>query len=626
MEQMKSQLNLDAILNVGKVISVKGRTVEVLVSKTKNSSVLLYNGEIIKNVSVGSYIKICKGFKELVGKIEGEYITEDKNYSQKPYKHERERIKRILSISLLGYFEGNNFKQGIKELPLLDNECFLLTQSEVDKVHNFIMKIKGVPDLKMKIGNLASEKGRSVEVGINSLLASHIGIFGNTGSGKSYTLASIYNKLFKKFQENDGFKENSKFLIIDFNGEFSSAKCITENKTVYNLSTRKQIDEISDEEKLPLNESTLIDVELLSILANATEKTQKPFITRTIKLYKKVTSTDYPIDYFRGILRNKLEDILSITHKDRAHSLLDYLGLILLDEESYESRTNQLYEEIEWHNTLNYFFRKNALDRHQITEMEIQQLNLHGRVNQYEFPDNAIQKIIHFLYLQLINDLYNHKSLQEHIGPAINKLKSKTNELDKVFNFQADSPDYFQGKNILVINLNETNIDIRKLIPLVVSKHIYDNHKIRNREDGSKYLNIIIDEAHNILSYNSERESATWKDYRLETFEEIIKEGRKFGVFLTVASQRPSDISDTIISQLHNYFLHRLINNFDIQKVERTISYLDRVSSEALSILPTGTCILAGLSAHIPVIVEIDKIPDENEPENKTIKPTDFWD
>ena len=78
------------------------------------------------------------------------------------------------------------------------------------------------------------------------------------------------------------------------------------------------------------------------------------------------------------------------------------------------------------------------------------------------------------------------------------------------------------------------------------------------------YLNLIIDEAHNILSEESQRESEQWKDYRLETFEEIIKEGRKFGVFLTLASQRPVDISPTIISQLHNYFLHRLINEQDI--------------------------------------------------------------
>ena len=177
----------------------------------------------------------------------------------------------------------------------------------------------------------------------------------------------------------------------------------------------------------------------------------------------------------------------------------------------------------------------------------------------------------------------------------------------------------------LIINLNDCNLDVKKLIPLMLAKNAYDNHKKHNRETNEKYLNIIIDEAHNILSHNSERESETWKDYRLETFEEIIKEGRKFGIFLTIASQRPSDISDTIISQLHNYFLHRLINNRDIQAVERTISYLDKVSFEALPIMPTGTCVLAGLCAHVPVIIELDKIEEGFEPYNKTIKPTDFW-
>src|SRR5690606_22645393 len=112
--------------------------------------------------------------------------------------------------------------------------------------------------------------------------------------------------------------------------------------------------------------------------------------------------------------------------------------------------------------------------------------------------------------------------------------------------------------NIQVVDLKNVNLEIKKVIPLLICKTNYDDQK--NKRDASKdnSLNIIIDEAHNILSENSNRESESWKDYRLETFEEIIKEGRKFGVFLTIASQRPSDISPTIISQLHNYFIHRL--------------------------------------------------------------------
>ncbi len=98
-----------------------------------------------------------------------------------------------------------------------------------------------------------------------------------------------------------------------------------------------------------------------------------------------------------------------------------------------------------------------------------------------------------------------------------------------------------------------------------------------------------------------------------------------FFTFLTIASQRPSDISSTIISQLHNYFLHRLINNKDIEAVERTISYLDKLSFESLPILPTGTCILAGLSAKLPVIVEMNELEEEFQPNSKTMKPTEFW-
>jgi DNA helicase HerA-like ATPase len=76
---------------------------------------------------------------------------------------------------------------------------------------------------------------------------------------------------------------------------------------------------------------------------------------------------------------------------------------------------------------------------------------------------------------------------------------------------------------------------------------------------------------------------------------------------------------------LHNYFLHRLINNKDIEAVERTISYLDKVSFDSLPILPTGTCILAGLSAQLPVVIEMNEFEEEFQPNSKTIKPTDFW-
>ena len=83
----------DSILKVGTVIAVKGRTIEVAVDKMKNASHLIHNGNVIKNVSVGSYLKIAKGFSELIGKIESEYIQEDKLNLTSNYSNSKNKIK-----------------------------------------------------------------------------------------------------------------------------------------------------------------------------------------------------------------------------------------------------------------------------------------------------------------------------------------------------------------------------------------------------------------------------------------------------------------------------------------------------------------------------------------------------
>jgi DNA helicase HerA-like ATPase len=220
-------------------------------------------------------------------------------------------------------------------------------------------------------------------------------------------------------------------------------------------------------------------------------------------------------------------------------------------------------------------------------------------------------------------DIVRGFSNKEHISPLIMRIDKRIDDLKKVICVQTAAVAGDPPKNLTIVSLKDVNVHIRKVIPLLLCKQMYEDKKHLN--DPSCYLNLIIDEAHNILSESSERESEQWKDYRLEVFEEIIKEGRKFGVFVTLASQRPSDISPTIISQLHNYFLHRLINNQDIKAIERTVSYLDKLSFESLPILPTGTCIFAGLLANIPVVVDIGKIAKVYEPRNKTMTLIDQW-
>ncbi len=610
------------ILNVGKVVSVKGRKVDILVYKSKNTSSLIYNGEVIKNVSVGSYVKISKGFEELIGKVDGESIIPDRSFDLKEYRHRRDKIVRILNVSLMGYFEKSIFRQGLKNLPLIENECYLLTNREFNRVHQFVKKINGKPDVPIDIGVLANEKGQRIAVGVNSLFASHIGIFGNTGSGKSYTLAGLYYKLFKKYSTNTSFKENAKFLLIDFNGEYLTGNendnIITsfENKKIYNLTTRKESDD-----KYPITEKEIRNVDFWSIFLTATEKTQKPFLKRAL-------SNSYYPEQFKssGALKTLILNIFKrmIIAKIEKGVILQFLSDIDKSSDGITLMTaiRSYTDHLKWHgkNQKYYFYDNN---RHKTCYEENEEFfqEIRGILSEDFFIVDNINYLekIRLSIIFLFYDEFLRYGNPDHIAPLIKRLKH-IDELNRLITVS----DKQSNKFIDIISLANVNTSMKKTLPLLICKQIYDQKKYERND--KKFLNLIIDEAHNILSHNSQRESELWKDYRLETFEEIIKEGRKFGVFLTLASQRPSDISSTIISQLHNYFLHRLINNKDIEAIERTVSYLDTVSFDSLPILPTGSCILAGLSAQVPVIIEIDKIEDSAEPYNKTIRPTDFWD
>lgn len=603
----------NSIFRIGTVYSVDGRVVKVLVDRDKNSSHLVYQGNLIKNVAVGSYVKILKGFESIIGKVESEYVECNKVYNEQ-YNSQEETINRFLIVKLIGHIEADSYRKGLTELPLIANECHLLTNNEFEMIHSFGSK----DDIYIEIGSIASDPLVPISIGVNKLFASHIGIFGNTGSGKSYTLAKIYRQLFEKFKNNENFKNNAKFLFYDFNGEYSKEDAIIEGKKIYDLSTNTE----AGLDKIPLSDDDMLDENLLCIFANATEKTQRPFIVRCIKLYYSIGGE---LDKFKNYLREQIFSILQMSDKVKGDLLIDYVEEIL-PPNIKNGIDIGLRDDFSYHSNAQCYFKKdrsNGFINFQERPQCIRDLKIYQQVEKFSFSNNFIKKFICIMYMRLIYDMLGNRAMNEHIAPAINKLKSNEKNIEKVFDFSNQIDSFWDESNIVVINLCNVNTDMKKLIPLLLTNKLYNEYK--KKRDNKSYLNIIVDEAHNILSYQSTRESESWKDYRLEVFEEIIKEGRKFGVFMTIASQRPSDISSTIISQLHNYFIHRLMNERDIQQVNNTISYLDKVSVESLPILSTGVCVLAGQLEEMPIIVQIDRIEDKNKPYNETINLIKAW-
>lgn len=612
---------MNNILKIGEVIEVKGQKVRAKVYQDKNTSTLNFNGEIIKNISVGSFVKIRKNFLDIIGKVEGEYVN-DKT-ARAEYAEKNEAINRIIEISIVGRIEDDGkFKRGLSELPLISNYVYILKDTEVQKVFAFVKESEPV----IKIGDINAYEQYKLALSVQELFGSHIGIFGNTGSGKSNTLAKIYTELFDIYGENPKFKKNSKFVLIDFNGEYSNT--ITDSKNVIKLSTRRRQDTYD------LNEKDIIDLEFWSIILEATEKTQQPFLKRAINQYEYLM---YQSSDAGEIIQVKTIELIEglFDFGNKYNSVKRYYEeMISVGYQDIKEETDNFFNNISFNATTGswYSMSESGSEKYKNTEEEFKQIPAYVELTKkleedeykrYKSEITDYWAVFEFaMKYQYVYDVQRGFVNEEHIAPVIRRLDTRISDMKKVFSINENNQNKF---NLSIVSLVDVNIYMRKIVPMLICKKEYDKHKKSSQISRKKALYIIVDEAHNILSKESERESGTWKDYRLEVFEEIIKEGRKFGVFLTISSQRPSDISDTIISQLHNYFLHRLVNSEDIKAIGKTVSFLDAASFEMIPILPQGACVVTGTACNFPVIVQADILDEVKRPRSNTIDLNKAW-
>ena len=184
-----------------------------------------------------------------------------------------------------------------------------------------------------------------------------------------------------------------------------------------------------------------------------------------------------------------------------------------------DSIIDDYQENLKWHSMNKKFYYENGVTIYD-DNSDFNEDVIVDKVNKIDVECKNLtylEKIRLRIIFQYYNELARFDLNTEHISPLLKRLK-KIEELDKV----VEISDITSNKFIDIISLADVNTSMKKVLPLLICKQVYDKKK--KERDNSKYLNIIIDEAHNILSFSSQRESETWKDYRLETFEEIIKE------------------------------------------------------------------------------------------------------
>ncbi|MGC5538501.1 ATP-binding protein [Enterococcus faecium] len=617
---------------LGVITAVDGDIAQVGMYHMSNDSEFFWYGETLIGPKIGAYLTINQNDNKIIATVINEKIIDQQNSIKSEEfdnRYSKQSINRIISLKTKGVIENDKFQITSQYVPMIGNEVSLTNIKDLKVIYGVNNEIDSI-----KIGYSILEN-QPISLSINKFFASHIGIFGNTGSGKSNTLHKLYLELFNS-EYYERIVEKSQFFVIDFNGEYTSPDINEKtqrgifgvhecNKTLFEINTRNE----DKSSKIPIKKEYLFDSDILSILFDARSATQVPFLRSSIREFKEKQND--PSFNFGLYVTGTLKKILTTGFSVNEDSLQDWLEVAkkylnkdvdfeYLDQIVHCNNGNFRIKSknIWFNNGAEQNIPESDLNRSRIT-------NISNKLKEYfdNNKSNPLQQLKIFLDFQKVHRTAWGKINREHLNPLFNRINSSLESLEKVIEIKEEAIGCYKTLNI--ISLVHANQEITRLVPMLLSKMIYDEQKSKTagkKVSGTKHL--IIDEAHNILNSEYKNNGDSWQDYRLSVFEEIIKEGRKFGFYLTLSSQRPADISPTILSQTHNYLIHRLVNENDLRMLEKTMPTLDKTSYNFIPSLGKGEAIITGSALSIPVLVKIDK-ETELRPSSDDINLTSLW-
>lgn len=608
---------------VGVIVEVDGSISKVGMYNETNDSEYIWSGNVLVGPKVGAYLTINQNDVKIIATVYSEKLLDEQNdIREHEYNntYSKNTIKRIICLKVKGVIKENSFYVTSKYVPMIGNVVTLTSLDELNLIYGIHKNEKSI-----EIGTSILE-GYRIKIPLNSFFGSHIGIFGNTGSGKSNTLHKLYTELFRTV-EVDSMKNYSQFFVIDFNGEYTQDEQFSlgeSSKKVFNISTKDS----DSENRIPILKEYLLNADILAILFDAKPGTQVPFLRNALRTYNEgiCDSAEQFAKLEIGLLRSIL-----LKHKSvNVTSLDDWIEVCEKMKCSSDNLINlkSLKYALDFGNMIIKGSENiKVIEAEQFTSCGEQYLKLQELEKELcELFDAAtdFQKLAYFLDFQRIYVSAWKSTNLEHINPLFKRMENSIKSLEKVVKIVDDIKGEYSFMNI--ISLVNADDETSRLIPMLFAKMIYDEHRllVTTQHRVNKTRHLIIDEAHNILNDQFKRNSDDWQDYRLSVFEQIIKEGRKFGFFMTISSQRPSDISPTIMSQLHNYIIHRLVNENDLSMLLSTMPTLDKFSYQMIPSLGQGEAVITGNAINVPVLVKINK-EEIISPKSDDIILTELW-
>ena len=642
---------------IGHVVAVNGFRLKVeLTAESRSSSRATPDG-VQRAVAINSFLTFDLGAgSHAIGVLTDLEARESYDpKSDEELSLELTKPRRIASIQLLGTVVpipqgGWKFDTGITVLPTLD------TQAEI-AAPDVLIRLFGTPptrnrprdwgvgdyDFPLEIGHQSGDENTRINASFNDLFSRPLAVVGNTGSGKSYTVASLLRGIL----ENDALKNETAdphIFILDINGEYANA-FLEEDKAEYERAPN-QLYLNGEEFCIP---AWLMNGEEICDWLQASEATQEPILKDWWAVSKadplRVGSYD-PIQ----VAIDKIDSALAWLDDPRQPA--DGTFVVFLNharQYAPDVEWDQLDGLISWAPNNTDQWRKVSNDRAvrdwlsgvRVAMIEAISVRQNAGINFAKSADSPrFVPLSEFRDPNLVDrstDNENNKRIDQYLLTL--KLRLRTRLDDRrwrtFFNFEDQGITNFedwmaklgvgqkQGSRISVLDFSMLSSEVLPFACAVVGRLLLETREMLKPDVRSKYpWLLVLEEAHNYARPARMIEDRG-QGLSRRAFERIAKEGRKFGLSLIVASQRPSEISPTIISQCANFFSHRLQNPDDIDHFKRIIPRQAQRLLDQVTVLAAGEAIMFGSAVHVPARVQV-KLPSK-EPWSSTAAPFVDW-
>jgi hypothetical protein len=662
---------------IGRVLSVDNFRVFIKIEENLRGTYKSGVNDIYEIARINSYLIIPVGSDRVVALITRVTMKEEMEFDKNTTTISLPTSARYISATMLGTItkKGDNekFIQGVYNFPTLDNPVWYVTEKDLRHIFDDkqdLSKIEYGKDFYLPIGVSPAFSDYKVKICPDQFFVKHAAILGNTGSGKSCTFTSIIRNLFRYDYKGQKL-ENAHFVIFDTNGEYKDAFLpysfkITDKEDAIELS---QINAYyyGGEEKIKVP-YWFMNWEDFKALLRPSDGTQAPILNRAIGLAKNDSESSevkaHSIIYIQSIqdiitqLQVPAEDYWKIKNYGDVLTDLESKVIVLESGEKLNdilfkipNRDGSSYNKVkpseidEIVSELIFFIRKMEEENTflQITSeqnidmpiwfnyQELCTKFIDAAISQENTSNNRIAEFVSTLRLRM-NSFLNDKRMAIPLMLKDNEAANRDILCQFIAFLLGDFNRFFKGDSghfickynnetfvhetdkthqITIIDVSQLPFEVLETVTALLGRIILEFVSYFMPDNRGKYpIVIVLEEAQNYIAEQKDSVAKT-------VFERIAREGRKYGISLIVCSQRPSELSKTVLSQCNSFIIHRLQNPEDQKYIRGLISSANADILDQLPIIPQQHAIVTGDCVRTPIQVRIDDVnptPNSHNP------------